>query len=473
MNDTVASDKTSLSANPSYSTKAAQWFLALKFADLPDDIVVRTKLHFLDILGLALAGAVREPGRKVREAMLNLGGAGECRILGYGDKTHALFAAIANGTMAHSMEFDDTHNESIAHISNSTLTTTLAAADQSGLSGEQAIVAVAGGNELACRIGVVAPGALHKVGYHATGVIGTMSATYVASRLLRLDVGQTRNAVGIAGSQAAGIMECWSDGTWSKFLHPGFAAHNGLIAANLAKTGFSGPATVLEGRFGLYRSHLQDQAISFDYPRLVGDLGRKWESRDISFKPFPTAHFIHSFLDALLYLIREHGIKPDDVKNITCPIANYMIPIVCEPVHEKIKPATDWHGRISLQYSLAEALYLGRLDGRSYAPETLHNPAVLDLAKKIGYREDVAAPGHEQFKGWVILETNDGRRLERIEQFNRGSSKNPMSAEDVNAKFRDNASFMLKPERIEDVIKLVDKLEKLPDVRELITLCCQ
>jgi 2-methylcitrate dehydratase PrpD len=422
---------------------------------------------------LALAGAVRDSGRSVREAVRNLGSGNECRVLGYGDRTNALFAAIANGTMAHSMEFDDTHNESITHVSNSVITTALAAGELLGLTGEQALVAVAGGNELACRIGVVAPGALHKAGYHATGVVGTMSATFVASRLMGLNLRQTVHAVGIAGSQAAGIMECWSDGTWSKFLHPGFAAHNGLIAANLAKAGFSGPATVLEGRFGLYRTHIQDAARQLDYARLIADLGRKWESRDISFKPFPTAHFIHSFLDAILNLAREHGIRAADVKSITCPIAEHMIPIVCEPVHEKVKPATDWHGRISLQYSVAEALYCGRLDGRSYGAESLGNPAILELAKKVGYRLDKDAPGREQFKGWVIVETHDGRRLERIEQHNRGSSACPMSAEDIKAKFRDNASFMLTDARIESVITVVDELERLPDMKELVALCCR
>lgn len=464
----------SAAINPvqSHSSVTAQWYLALKFRDLPDDIVARTKLHVLDILGLALAGAARDSGRSVRAAMRNLGSGNECHILGFGDKTNALFAAIANGTMAHAMEFDDTHNESIAHISNSVITTALTLGEQLGLSGKSAIVAISGGNEIACRLGVVAPGALHKVGYHATGVIGTMSAAYVASRVLGLNLEQTRNAIGIAGSQAAGIMECWSDGTWSKFLHPGLAAHNGLIAANLAKAGFTGPATVLEGRFGLYHSHIQDKDRQFDFARMTGRLGEKWESRDISFKPYPTAHFIHSFLDALLYLVRNAGLKASDVKKITCPIAHYMIPIVCEPVHEKIKPATDWHGRVSLQYSLAEALYHGRLDGRGYAPESLHNPAILALAEKISYRLDAEAPGHEQFKGWVIVETNDGRTLERIEMFNRGSSKLPMSADDIKEKFRDNASFMLKRDRIDEVVKRVDDLERMTDVRELIALCC-
>ena len=457
----------------SYSFIAAQWYLTLGFRDLPDDIVGRTKLHVLDILGLALAGAARDSGRSVHAAMRSLGNGDECHILGFGDKTNALLAAIANGTMAHAMEFDDTHNESIAHISNSVITTTLTLGEQSGISGESAIVAISGGNEIACRLGVVAPGALHKVGYHATGVIGTMSAAYVSSRILGLNLEETRNAIGIAGSQAAGIMECWSDGTWSKFLHPGLAAHNGIIAANLARCAFTGPATVLEGRFGLYHSHIQDKERQFDFARMTGKLGEKWESRDISFKPYPTAHFIHSFLDALLYLVRNAGLKASDVKKITCPIAHYMIPIVCQPVHEKIKPATDWHGRVSLQYSLAEALYHGRLDGRGYALESLHNPAILDLAQKIDYRLDADAPGHEQFKGWVIVETNDGRILERIEMFNRGSSSLPMSADDIKDKFRDNASFMLKRDRIEKVVDCVDRLEQIPDVGELVLLCCR
>ncbi|MGZ5126834.1 MAG: MmgE/PrpD family protein [Burkholderiales bacterium] len=454
-----------------HSSRLAEWYLGLRYSDLAVDIVARTKLHVLDIIGLALAGAARDSGRSVREGIRGLGTGNECHVLGFGDPTSALLAAIANGTMAHSMEFDDTHGESITHIADSVVTTTLTLGESRGVSGTDAIAAIAGANEIACRIGIVAPGKLHAVGYHATGVIGTMSATYTASRLLGLDANQMRCAVGIAGSQAAGIMECWSDGTWSKFLHPGLAAHNGLIAANLAKAGFTGPATVFEGRFGIYKSHLQNPEWKFDYARMVGNLGSTWESRAISFKPYPTAHFIHSFLDALLNLVREHGIKPADVERVICPIAHYMIPIVCEPLHEKLKPATDWHGRVSLQYSLAEALYYGRLDGRGYAPESLTNPEILKLAAKVHYEEDPQAPGHEQFKGWVIIEMRDGRRFERVEPYNRGSANYPMSVDDVKAKFRDNASFMLKPQHIEQIIDKVDELERVSNVRELVALC--
>lgn len=456
----------------SRSTQLGEWYLGLKYEDLPPDIVARVKLHLLDILGLALAGAARAPGRSLRQALPALGSGNECRVLGYGDSTSALLAALANGTLAHAMEFDDTHPEAITHVANSVITTALAVCEQRGLSGRAAMTAIAGGNEISCRIGVVAPGAMHRAGYHATGVVGAMSAAFVASRLLGLDIARLRHAVGIAGSQASGIMECWSDGTWSKFLHPGLAAHNGLIAANLARTGFTGPATVFEGRFGLFKSHIQDPDCAFDYDRMTGLLGEKWESRDISFKPYPTAHFIHSFLDALLYLVRTENLKPEEVKSVMCPIARHMVPIVCEPADEKVKPATDWHGRVSLPYSLAEALYFGELTGRGYAEPSLGNPHILDLARKVAYRVDETASGPGEFKGWVIVETTDGRTLERIEPYNRGSSKLPMSDEDIKAKFRDNASLMLKDARIGQIEECVANFEQLANAGELVGLCC-
>ena len=455
------------------SEQLASWYLALDAASLPDDITERTKLHVLDILGLALVGAPREPGRKVRDAVLSMFPGTECRILGYGDRVGVLGAAMANGTMAHDMEYDDTHIESIVHVANSIVTTAMSIGQTRALAGRELITAVAGGNEISCRIGVVAPGRMHKVGYHATGVVGTMAAAFVASRLMGLNLDATRHAAGIAGSQAAGIMECWADGTWSKFLHPGFAAQNGIIAANLAGTGFTGPGTVFEGRFGYYKSHVQDPGYAYDFDRLVSGLGSRWESRNISFKPYPNAHFIHSFLDVLFQLTREHSVKADEVDSIMCPIADYMIPVVCEPVAEKVAPASDWHGRVSLQYSIAEALCTGRMDGRSYEPSQLRNPQVLDMAKRVEFRIDGTAPPPGRFKGWIILKLKNGRTLEGVTEYNRGSAELPMSPDDIRAKFRDNATLMLPADRVADIVKMVDRLETLNDIRPLVDLCCR
>jgi 2-methylcitrate dehydratase PrpD len=455
----------------SYSEQAAQWMARLKFSDLPADVVASTKLRVLDVIGLALAAVPMATGKSVRAAALAMGSGNDARILGSGERVPAMQAALANGTMAQALEYDDTHNETVIHISSPMVATALAVGEMVKASGEQVITAVAGGNELTCRIGLVAPQQFHKVGFHPSGVIGTFGTAYTAGKLLGLDVEQMRNAVGIAGSQASGILACWEDGTQSKFLHPGWSALSGIAAALLARAGYTGPAPVFESRFGLFASHVQDRNYKPDFPRMLAKLGATWESRNTSFKPYPTAHVIHSFLDAILHLYRNEGLRAGQVEKIVCPIAAYMIPVVCEPVAEKIAPATDSHGRVSLQYSLAEALYCGKLSVDGYSEQNLRDPQILALARKISYVIDKDAPGRGQYKGWVVVHTNDGRKLERIEPYNRGSAENPISADDVRAKFRENAARVLDKSNIEAVIGKIDRLEQESAIGTLIDLC--
>lgn len=455
----------------SHSEQLAHWIARLKFPDLPADVVASTKLRVLDVIGLALAAVPLATGKSVRAAALAMGAGKDARILGTGDRVPAMQAALANGTLAQALEYDDTHNETVIHISSPMVATALAVGEMVQASGEQVITAIAGGNELTCRIGLVAPQQFHKVGFHPSGVIGTFGAAYTAGKLLGLDAGQLRNAAGIAGSQASGILACWEDGTQSKFLHPGWSALSGIAAALLARAGYTGPAPVFESRFGLFASHVQDRNYRLDFARMLAGLGDVWESRNTSFKPYPTAHVIHSFLDAILHLHRREGLRADDVEKVVCPIAEYMIPVVCEPVAEKIAPASDSHGRVSLQYSLAEALHRGKLGVDGYSEECRRDPAILALARKIGYVIDKDAPGRGQYKGWVIAHTRDGRTLERIEPHNRGSAENPMSADDVRAKFRENAARTLDRAAIEAILAHVDRLEGEPAIRALVDRC--
>jgi 2-methylcitrate dehydratase PrpD len=455
----------------SLSERAAEWLLALRFQDIPDDVRAATRARILDILGLALAGATREPGIAVHRAALELGRGDEARMLWYGERSSAALAALVNGTMAHSLEYDDTHIETIVHVSVPLVTTAMVIADMNGATGKEVVTALAGAAEIATRIAVIAPGQLNRHGYHPTAIIGAMSSTFLASRLLGLSVAQTRHAAGIAGSQAAGLMECWSDGTWSKFLHPGLCAQAAITAATLARNGFTGPASVFEGRFGLMRSHVQDPGYTLDFPRMVANLGSDWESRNISFKPYPCGHVIHSFLDALFHLYRNEGLRAGEVERIVCPIADYMVPLVCEPLEEKLRPASDWQGRVSLHYSLAEALYHGRCDVHSYDSASLRNPAILELAQRVTYTIDESAPGREQFKGWLIVETRDGRRLERIEPYNWGSREKPMTAADIEAKFRTNAGVVLNGQHADKIVALIRDIDKQPSLRELLGSC--
>jgi 2-methylcitrate dehydratase PrpD len=392
---------------------------------------------------------------------------GSAHVLGFGDLMSPMLAALVNGGLAEGFTFSDTHNETMIQASAPIVATALAIGEHVNASGADVITAIAGGTELTCRMGIAAPSQLHKSGFDPTGVIGTLGATFVACRLLGLDIDRTRHAVGIAGSQAAGINESWADGTWAQLMHPGWAAHSAIAAAYLGKNGFTGPASVLEGRFGVLRAHVQDPEYAFDFDRVLNNLGKDWENRYISFKPYPCAHVLHPFIDAVLYLREAEGLKPDNVRQITCPVAAYAVPIVCEPQPEKLTPASYVQARFSLPYVLAEALHFGKVDFRSFNTKNIQNKDILHLAQKITYVVDPDAPGSWQYKGWIVAETNDGKTLERIEDYNRGSVENPMGVEDLAAKFQEMASLAL-PNKIDDIIDAVIALEQLGSISELI-----
>jgi len=452
------------------SSELAAWASRVRFEDLPDDVVAATKLRVLDVIGLSLAGAETAFGRSVREATLAISPPGPCRILGFGDRVGVTAAAFANGAFSQALEYDDTHNESIVHMSSPAVAAALALSETTPVSGRDLITAIAIGNEISCRVGCVSSGELHKRGFHPTGLFAAFGACYLACRLLGLDSVAMARAAGIAGSFASGLLECWVDGTQTKFLHPGWAAQSGIVAALLARAGTTGPAQVFEGRFGLFASHVQDPNAHRDFSRIDDRLGTHWESRSSSFKPFPAAHVIHPYIDAILRLRRKHAIRPVDVARIECPVTAFIVGIVCEPTGEKFAPASDSHGRVSLQYSLAEALYFGALGKNAYARESLANPDILALARKVHYHVDPTYPGPGRFKGAVRIVLKDGRSFEEIEEYNRGSAENPMTYEELRAKFDENAGGLLAEAARSRLADEINRLESLTDASKLLDL---
>src|SRR6202167_1210716 len=306
------------------STELAIWASSLGFEDLPEDVVEATKLRVMDVIGLSLAGAETPFGRSTRAAAIALSPPGPCSVLGTGDRLGVTAAAFANGAFSQALEFDDTHNESIVHMSSPAVAAALALSEYTKVSGRDLITAIAIGNEISCRVGSVSSGELHARGFHPTGLFATFGAAYLASKILGLDAETQARAAGIAGSFASGLLECWVDGTQTKFLHPGWSAQSGITAALLARAGVTGPAKVFEGRFGLFASHVQDPNAHRDFSRIDAALGVHWESRNSSFKPFPAAHVIHPYISAVLRLRAKHGIMTHDVERIECPVAAFI-----------------------------------------------------------------------------------------------------------------------------------------------------
>ena len=443
------------------------------FEDLPADVIEATKLRVLDAMGLSLAGAETPFGRSVCASAIALSPPGQCRLLGTGDRVGVTTAAFANGAYSQALEFDDTHNESIVHMSSPAVAAALALSETAPASGRDLITAIALGNEISCRVGSVASGQFHKRGFHPTGLFATFGSAYLASKLLGLDARQIVQAAGICGSFASGLLQCWVDGTQTKFLHPGWAAQSGITAAILAREGTTGPDEVFEGRFGLFASHLQDATGKVaNYGRISDDLGTQWESRNSSFKPFPAAHVLHPYISAILRVRHQHSIAASDVEEIECPVTEFIVGIVCEPIHEKFAPASESHGRVSLQYSLAEALVRGSLGKNAYRAESLRSREILELARKVRYRVDAGYPGPGRFKGEVRVLLKDGRTIHEVEEHNRGSAENPMSYEELRAKFDENSSGFLSAARREKLARAIMALETLGDASELVTSAC-
>ena len=453
----------------SAASVAASWLAGLAYDDIPAAVVADAKLRFLDIIGVSLAASAAPAGEIARRTALRLGAGDEAQILGFGDRVPAASAAMANGTMAHALDFDDTHNESVIHVSAPVVSAALAAGQLTKASGKSVLAAAIGGAEITCRIGCVTPSAFHKRGFHPTGVIGTFGSALISGKLLGLDALQLQNALGIAGSQASGILEFFSDGSFAKQLHPGWAAHSGIIASYLASEGFTGPATVLEGRYGLFATHLGPGNYSMN--RIVQKLGSEWICIKTSFKPYPCGHVVHPFLDAILSMHKDEGLRADDVVRITCPIAEWMLPIMCEPREVKLVPETDYHAKFSFFYTLAAALYFGRLGVEAFTSEAVRNQDILKLARRVFCEVDPTAPDPSRFKGWVIVETRSGKKLERVVENNWGSESNPLSAIDVRQKFRDNARLVLDGNKIDQILSLVDRLEAVRDINEVVKLC--
>ena len=457
----------------SFSGVAVDWFAALDRQDIPDDVVAATKLRLLDTLGIIIATSTLPIGRAVTDGALSLGPGNGSHVLGSGASASPLLAALANGAMGEGVLFDDTHGESETHVSSPLLATALAIAEVTGSSGNEVFTAFVGASEIACRLGVVAPGQLHKHGFHTTGIVGALSSTCLAGRLLGLEPRALVSALGIAGSFASGINASWSDGSWTQLMHAGWAAHSGVAASHLAKSGYTGPSRVLEDRFGLFRSHIQDPEVPFDFERMAGGFGERWESRNISLKPYPCAAVIHPYLDALLALRAEYRIQPANVDRIVCPIADYIVPLVCAPEEERYEPATETQARTSLQFSLAEALHVGALGFTAFGEATLRDPAIRSLSRRVEYVVDPQAPSSKRFKGHVIIHLRDGSMLERVQEFHRGSLENPMSEADVLGKFRDNAAVRLNSTQIAQIESSIADIDRLESVEGLVQVCVE
>lgn len=447
------------------STVLASWIHDLDFSSIPPEVLLLNKQRIADTIGLMFAGSDTPFGRNVAATT---GSIGRSSLIGFSAKASPEDAALVNGATAHVLEYDDTHVETAIHVASPIVAAALAVAEDLEASGQELLVAMVAASEISCRLGLVIPGAFHKAGFHPTAIFGAFASVYAVARLQRMDIRKTVDAVGIVASQSAGLMAAWVDGSDSKSLHAGLSARNGILAAKLANHDVTGPLLAYEGPYGIFRTHIQGSDNDFDFQRPLQDLGKRWESLNIAFKPYPAGHFIHAFVDAILTIIETHDLTHENIAHIECRIAEHMIQMVCEPEEQKLNPASSWHGRVSLQWSVAEATVLRRLDRYAYDLNRPEYPQIKALAEKISYSVDPDASNRKKWRGYVIAYTKDGKVYEHLENSNRGSPQAPLSAEDIYAKFKKNTEHTLSVDRLNLLYDILMEIDSLGDVSYLL-----
>lgn len=428
----------------SFSAQLADWAGAFSLEDAPRDVVEATSRRILDIVGVMIASSAHESVRAAQRAIADSDGGGQgAWPYPQGAETSPAGAAFINGVSSAVLEFDDTHIQTNIHPTGVIVAATLPLAQKARLSGKHWLESVIVGCEILCRLGLVSPVRMHEVGMHPTSVYGAFGATYGVARLRGLDTRTTVDAVGTAGSLSAGSIASFEDGTSTKTLHVGFAASAAVRAAALAAAGISGPARIFEGKFGWFASHIQSQP-EFRFAELTNALGQRWHSQDIAPKIYPCAYTLLPFIDAALALRQQSVVDPGAIREIRCEIMPRSFRTVCEPPEEKRRPLTSWHGRISLQHTVAEALALGRFDKRAYAQENLRDPLINALADKVVHVADPAAGADlTRSRGAITIVYQDGRQLSHTVDDMLGTSRNPAGESDYVAKFRANVDGVI------------------------------
>src|SRR5213596_3556268 len=452
---------------PSAARRLARFVIGLRLDDVPSSVVTKAALLALDTLGCALASTRYDFGRAAVQTAERLGGAAESTLIGDGTRVGAGTAALANGTLAHGLDFDDTREDAIVHTGSVAVTTSLAVGEARGASGRAALEAMVAGVETMCRVGLAVPGKFHARHYHPTALAGAFGAAAVAGKLHGLTEDELVHAFGICGSQAGGIIEYLADGSWTKRLHPGWAAHAGVVATLLAQSGFTGPETVFEGEHGFYRAFAGEHDAQ-RLEELLASLGREWELERLTFKPYPCGSIAYPYMDCALRLRELHRLRPDQITDVRCRTAPGPVERLWEPLGAKRTPPNGYAAKFSLPYLLAVILVRGRAGLAEFEDESVRDAEVLGVAARVSYELDPTIDYPRQFVGHVAIQLRDGRRLEERQDHPPGGAELPMTREELLAKFRGNAGLVVTGEQASRVIRRVNALATADSLQELL-----
>jgi 2-methylcitrate dehydratase PrpD len=458
------------SATQSLTEHVARFVVETRSDDIPADVLELARKSMLDGLGVAISGSTSEPVRILLEYVSEYG-AGKCSTIGSTVRLPARFAALVNGTAMHADDYDDTLQAATGryqgvHVTAPVLSAALAVAEEGGAAGLELLTAYAIGVEVASRT-FDSTNVNHSLkGFHATGTCGMLGAAAAVSRLVKLDVKQTSMALGLAATQAGGLLE--NIGSMAKPFHAGRAAEGGVVSGQLVARGFTASSRILESPVGFYAAQGGPQ----EEARIRGRLGNPWSfaERGVSLKPFPNCALTHPGLTHIRELVTKQELKPADVKRIRVRAS--------QNVRDTLRndaPTDPLQAKFSMQFAIAAMLHEGRCGLNQFNRELVMRRDLRETMERIAF--DVFTESEAKQNGYLLnttfiaIELKDGRTLDSRVDWGKGSKSNPMSMDDVASKFRECGHYARwQTEKTEQAISLLRGIEQVDDVGAL-TAC--
>jgi len=446
-----------------YAEDFSNWAINLKTKDIPSD--VQEVLSFLvkDISGVIVAARNED---YIQSLVKTYSNTGNTIALGHKNIFDVFSSSIICGTAAHGEDFDDTFEGNPMHVGATMVSVFLSAGQFFKLNGEQILRGIAIGAELICRMALVSPTAMHKQGFHPTAICSVFGAAAGLGAVLGLNSKQLSSALGVAGSMASGIIEYLAEGTWTKRMHPGWAASSGIHAALLGRSDFLGPRTVFEGTHGFFKAFTIKE-IQKDFSHLTKDLGARWECKNLAFKPYACGTMAQPFVDCAMQL-REKINDLSKIKSIKAKVGEGTVHRLWEPRKEKNNPSTPYSAKFSVPYCVAVTLSKGGAGLEEFNETNIADQNILKIANLIEYEIDPNDEYPKNYTGRLTLETMDGTIIEAKQPCFRGGKKQPLTKKDFDTKFEKNLKYAkLNDQQAKSIEEFTNSIFDNPDFSKI------
>lgn len=454
------------STAPPATRLLAEYVVNLKYDDLPAHVVAAARTAFIDWIAVAtVASRTTRQGAAVARVAREESTSGTATLFADGGSITTTWAAFANGAASHAIELDDIHLPSIVHGGVAMMAALVAVAEEVDATGQEVIEAIVAGFDVQYRLGeaIAAP---HYELFHSTGTIGTFGATAACAKLLKLSTEQTQWAFGNAGSQAAGLWQYLALGDDTKVLHPGKSCMNGVLAAKLARAGFTGSTDIIEGS----RGFVATLSSTVDWSRITDRLGEYFKVTENGYKIHACCRHGHVTIDETLRLTAKHNLQPADVASVTVSLNTNSVMTLDDP-----QPPTPYKAKFSAQFMVAHALVYGHVGLDAFTLERLHDPAIRALMDRVSIATETAYDARfpDAWTATVTIATGHGQTLTGTADMPRGEWNNPVEPEVIEVKAAELLTAVIGEQDTQALLDSLRRVETEPSLSGVMTLIRQ